>query len=49
MAKRTRRFALAIDAAIATSLPIACEATALSLFVSDNSGEWTVAQRFPFA
>ncbi len=40
---------LALDAAIATSLPIECEATALSLYIYDNSGEWTVAQRFAFA
>ena len=39
---------LALDAAIATSLPIACEATALSLYLNDR-GEWTVGQRFPFA
>jgi hypothetical protein len=39
---------LAIEAAIAPALPIACEATALSLFINDN-GEWTLAQRFPFA
>lgn len=43
---------LAIDAAIAPALPVACEATALSLFVSENgsdNGQWTLAQRFPFA
>lgn len=40
---------LAIEAAISTSLPVACEANALSLFISDKSGEWTLAQRFPFA
>ena len=39
---------LSIEAAIASSLPIACEVTALSLFISDKSGEWTLAQRFPF-
>ena len=40
---------LALDLAIATSLPIACEATALSLYINDNTGVWAVAQRFPFA
>ena len=40
---------LALDAAIATSLPVACEANALSLYVNDNSGDWTAAQRFQFA
>lgn len=39
---------LSIEAAISPSLPIACEATALSLFISDKGGEWTLAQRFPF-
>lgn len=38
-----------VEAAISSSLPIACEATALSLFISDKSGEWTLAQRFPFS
>ena len=38
----------AIDAAIAPALPVACEATALSLFIRDD-GQWTLAQRFPFA
>ena len=39
---------LSVEAAIASSLPIACEATALSLFISDKDGEWTLAQRFAF-
>jgi len=33
---------------IATSLPLDCLAAALSLFVSDNTGSWSVAARFPF-
>lgn len=37
-----------IDTAIATSLPVACEATSLSLFISDRDGYWQVAHRFPF-
>ena len=43
---------LAIDAAIAPALPVACEAVALSLFITENgsdNGQWTLAQRFPFA
>lgn len=39
---------LAIEAGVAPALPIACEATALSLFINDND-YWTLAQRFPFA
>ena len=30
------------------SLPLDCMATALSLFVSDSGGSWSVAARFPF-
>lgn len=37
-----------IDNAMAASLPVACEATALSLFISDAEGHWQVAHRFPF-
>ncbi len=39
---------LAIESAMSPALPIACEATALSLYISDN-GQWNLAQRFPFA
>lgn len=43
-----QRVRTAFEAEIAGRLPVACEATALSLYVSDRAGAWSLMNRFPF-
>ena len=43
-----QRVLQSLRADVGPSLPLACTATALSLFVSDSTGTWSVAARFPF-
>lgn len=43
-----QRMHLAFHSEIAAMLPLQCHATMLSLYVSDSSGAWSLANRFPF-
>ena len=44
-----QRVRQAFAAEVGPALPLQCTATALSLFVSDSMGNWSVAARFPFS
>lgn len=46
--EQQRRVLLAFHSEIAAMLPRQCEATTLSMFVSDSTGAWSPAGRFPF-
>ena len=44
-----QRVRQAFAAEVGATLPLQCTASALSLFVSDSMGNWSVAARFPFS
>lgn len=43
-----QRVRAAFEADVATKLPLIGQATALSLYVSDRTGTWSLMNRFPF-